>query len=204
MKFNRADIIRSQIGLVGGIASGKTTISKMFERFGFTIISLSDFIKEEIKAKNLEMMSRDVYFDTANAMRRQNGNHIIAQMAINKIVQDDPPCFLIDGIRVVEEVTLLREAFTDFFLIGINTSLEERLRRIQLRQREIDAIQIEKILKDISRESSDGAQVCQLDLVLQMCDMHINGAMALEEIRDECYKIVTSKIYKPFPRKEYK
>ena len=204
MKFNRADIIRSQIGLVGGIASGKTTISKMFERFGFTIISLSDFIKEEIKAKNLEMMSRDVYFDTANAMRRQNGNHIIAQMAINKIVQDDPPCFLIDGIRVVEEVTLLREAFTDFFLIGINTSLEERLRRIQLRQREIDAIQIEKILKDISRESSDGAQGCQLDLVLQMCDMHINGAMALEEIRDECYKIVTSKIYKPFPRKEYK
>ncbi len=182
------------IGIAGGIASGKTTVSKIFEDFGFSIISLSDFIKKEIETNGMAMNSRDIFFETANAMRKMKGNHIIAQMAVDTILREKLQCFVIEGIRVVEEVTFLRKTFNDFFLIGLETPFKKRLQRIQESRRGIDHSQKDRILKDIIRENSDGSEGCQLNLVFKMCNVHINGDLSLREIKDKCHQIVTSKL----------
>jgi adenylate kinase family enzyme len=123
-------LTRPHIGLVGGIASGKGTICDILAGIGYTIIALSDFIAEEIRAKQVTNIDRRTYFETANEMRREEGNDVLCRLAISYITRNNINPFVIDGLRTVDEVQLMRRTFDDFFLIGINVPIEKRIERV--------------------------------------------------------------------------
>ncbi|MDD5773106.1 MAG: dephospho-CoA kinase [bacterium] len=185
-------ITKKHIGIAGGIASGKSTICEIISRLNYSIISLSDFIKNEAYVKGIKISDRIDYFTIANLMREEKGNDILAKMAIEKIKRENIERFIIDGIRTTEEVILFRNKFYDFFLIGVEVSLATRLIRIKKRQREIDSNNNYNILNYIEKENSDTDNGCQLIKVMDMCDNIIDGNIPIQKISNNCFKLISS------------
>lgn len=181
----RSLISAPHLGIVGGMASGKTTVGKILEKEGYKVISLSEFIKDELKSKGILKPTREDYFKTANELRQNYSMDILARLATKKIIDEGIEKFVIDGMRNPEEIYFLREFIRDFILIGVETSTEERIRRVQTRLREIDSKDYYRIFGDISREffdpSSDG---CRLGQVMSLTYLYINGDLPVEEIEN--------------------
>jgi dephospho-CoA kinase len=185
-------LTRPHVGLVGGIASGKGTICDILAGIGYTIIALSDFVAEEIRAKQATNIDRKTYFETANEMRREKGNDVLCHLAISYITRNNINHFVIDGLRTVDEVQLMRRAFDDFFLIGINVPLEKRIERVLARRRRIDPSSTSDILLDMTREAKDVAEGCQLGDVLNICDFYVDGQLSIPDTKDLCVRLVTT------------
>ncbi len=180
----RSVFVAPHLGLIGGIASGKSTAGDIFKQHGYQVVSFSDFIKDELHSHGIMKPTRDDYFGMANQMRRDNSRDILARLAIQKVVMGGIDRFVLDGMRNSEEIDLLRKFVRDFVLIGVETDTEERIRRVQLRMRNIDHTERQRILGDIDREffdpSPDG---CRLSQVMSMADVYVNGNLTLEENR---------------------
>jgi len=180
------------LGVIGGMASGKTTISEILAARNYNVISLSAFVRAEALARGIEKPTRDDYFNVSNIMRRDYGRDILARLAIKKVIDDRIERFVLDGMRNPEEIDFFRQLIRDFVLIGVETDTEERIRRIQSRLRDIDNKDHQRILGDMDREffdpSPDG---CRLSQVLSLADFYINGNLSSEANR---IKIETLKI----------
>lgn len=178
----RSVLSSPHLGLIGGIASGKTTIGNVLNQHGYQVISFSDFIRDELTARGVTDPNRGDYFEMANAMRRTHSRDILARLAIQKVVGQGVDRFVFDGMRNPEEIDYLKRFIRDFILIGVETATEERIRRVQVRLRGIDAVDREKILGDIDREffdpSPDG---CRLSQVMSLADVFVNGNLTPEE-----------------------
>lgn len=178
----RSVLSSPHLGLIGGIASGKTTIGNVLLDHGYKVISFSDFIRDEIDARGIKNPTRDDYFEMANEMRRTNSRDILARLAIEKVVKERIDRFVFDGMRNPDEIDFLRRFVRDFILIGVETATEERIRRVQVRLRGIDPTDRQKILGDIDREffdpSPDG---CRLSQVMSLADVFVNGNLSPDE-----------------------
>lgn len=183
------------LGLIGGIASGKTTIGKILGSHGYQVISFSDFIRNELLEHGIKDPTRHDYFQMANQMRHDHSKDILARLAIQKVVMQRIDRFAFDGMRNPEEIDFIRRFVRDFILIGVETDTDERIRRVQLRLRNIDHTDRAKILGDIDREffdpSPDG---CRLGQVMSLADVHINGNLTPDENR-----IVIKNLKLPYP-----
>jgi Dephospho-CoA kinase len=71
------------IGITGNIGAGKDTFAQHLVVKGFIHISLSEFIREEVVKRGLEM-SRENLHNISNEMRKNFGADILARMAIKK------------------------------------------------------------------------------------------------------------------------
>lgn len=191
-KIGISTLKTEQVGLVGGIASGKTTIANLLEGLGFTKISLSEFIEDQLAISGVELPDRDEYFRIGIEMRQKGGKDILARLAVKRILKNNLGKFVIEGIRTAEEVTFLRETFRNLLLIGIETEMEERVSRVLRRGREIDTVDHPKLLGHIDREARDELEHgCRLDEVMKMCDTTISGELSLPETRKKCLEILT-------------
>jgi len=172
------------LGLIGGIASGKTTIGNILNKHGYQVVSFSDFIRDELNARGVMNPNREDYFEMANSMRRTHSRDILARLAIKKVVGEGMDKFVFDGMRNPDEIDFLKRFIKDFILIGVETATEERIRRVQVRLRDIDPTDRVKILGDIDREffdpSPDG---CRLSQVMSLSDVYVNGNLTPEENR---------------------
>lgn len=113
------------IGLVGPIASGKSEVAKYLKSLGFTYLSLSDRVREEVNTRGLAL-SRENLQNVGNDLRESYGGSILAQRTLELLGEGDEP-LVIDAIRNPDEVDFLREAL-DIDIIGITASTENRLR----------------------------------------------------------------------------
>lgn len=170
---------KDRIGVVGGIASGKTTVSNVLIDHGYGVISLSNFVREELIRRGITAANRNDYFEAANAMRRTHGKDILERLAVEKIARDGIRRFVIDGMRTPEGVDYLRKVFHDLLIIGVETPMEERIRRVMSRLRDIDPTSREAIQYDIAREWSDVPEGCQLGKVMEKCNVFVNGGLPI-------------------------
>lgn len=141
------------IGLCGPIGSDIHFIAKqlsnlMEEKFAYEckVIRLSDFIKEQKKILETGFSSKYDYLNAlisaGNKLREENGNSILAALAINEIAvqrelfkkqqgassfQTQRVCYIIDSIKNSDELDLFRKIYTDlFYSIGVFSNLDIR------------------------------------------------------------------------------
>ena len=171
------------IGLVGGIASGKSTLATILKESGYEVFEISDCIGEQIEAKGILEPSRSDYFDLANAFRREHGNDFWAQCVVDKIPDDPNGEFLISGIRTVDEVEYLREKFSRFMLVGVDAPMQTRIKRVHSRLRDIDPKGIKRIRENMRRELEDGFAGCQLAETLKVCDTVLDSSDTVDVLR---------------------
>lgn len=122
------------IGLTGENCAGKSTVSEYLMKKGFYYYSLSDVIREELKATG-KPITRENLIEEGNALRKKFGPGVLGTK-IAQMLQKDKN-YVIDSIRNPEEVRELKK-LGGFFLFYVNAPDEVRFDRIKSRGREED------------------------------------------------------------------
>ncbi|HEX7042934.1 MAG TPA: AAA family ATPase [Patescibacteria group bacterium] len=116
------------IGITGALGSGKSTASSFFSKNGFSDIDLSSFLEEEIHTRGISKITRKVIDDVENEWQNKYGKGILAEKAIK--VLGKGKLFVVDGIKNIEEVEVLRKE-GNFLLLAIVSEKKERIERIK-------------------------------------------------------------------------
>jgi dephospho-CoA kinase len=162
------------IGVVGLPASGKGEFSKIAAATGIPVIVMGDVIRNAVK--NAGCAPTDTNLGAmANRLRAERGMDAIARLCVPEILSQAAPIVLVDGIRGDAEVSAFRSMFPGFTLIGIDSSFETRLARIQARGRSDDFASADDLLRRDTRELGWGLGNALLD-----ADIHLdnNGTLA--------------------------
>jgi dephospho-CoA kinase len=162
------------VGVVGLPASGKGEFSKIAAAIGIPVIVMGDMIRNAVKDAGIEQTDANLGA-MANRLRAERGMDAIAHLCVPEIRCQSAPLILVDGIRGDAEVTTFRRIFPGFTLIGIDSSFETRLARIQVRGRSDDFASAVELRRRDTRELGWG-----LGNALREADIHVsnNGTLA--------------------------
>lgn len=164
------------IGLTGTNGAGKGEVATFLQKKGYAYVSLSDIIREELRARGLEA-SRDNLIACGNELREKFGADILARRAAKKIKGPT----VIDSIRNSREIEYLR-SLGDFILIAIDAPVEIRFERIKRRGRNESVVTLEEFRKKEELEKNTEENSQQLETCLKLADLTIINDGPLEEL----------------------
>lgn len=125
------------LGLTGKNGAGKSTVCQLLkEKYGYIIISLSDFIKDNLASKEIEQTRENMILE-GNRLRKEYSCDYLALKAIEMIKKcqsKNPDCnFVIDSLRNDQEIVTLKKEL-DLKLVYVKSNLEVRYQRIKDRE----------------------------------------------------------------------
>ncbi|MFN7991535.1 MAG: deaminase [Candidatus Micrarchaeia archaeon] len=170
------------IGLTGENCAGKSTVADYLMKKGFYYYSLSDVIREEVKAEG-KAVTRENLIKKGNDLRERFGPGILGARMAQKIQKDRN--YVIDSIRNPAEVEELRK-LGRFFLFRITAPPEVRFERIKSRRREEDPNTYEAFL-EIERLEMDNAEKTKQNLLgtFALSDKVIENDSGFTELHDK-------------------
>ncbi len=173
------------IGLTGYLASGKGAIAEILKEKGFSYTSLSDVVREETSARNLEQ-TRENLISIGNELRNKNGANYFAKKITDKLKNEDGGNWVIDGIRNPLEVKEL-EKLNKFYLMGVTSSQETIIERVLSRKRDGDSVTKEQIIGKLETEKGKGqpADGQQVSKCIDMSDYLIVNEGTIEELKNK-------------------
>lgn len=170
------------LGVTGGIGSGKSTVSRMFEKFGAEVID-ADEISRKVTSRNgaayveiaesfggkillpdgeinRKKLADTVFSDKSKLMLLNSITHKYIYEEINRRIEDS------FSDLIVLDVPLLFSS--DFsikcdYTIGVTAELRERIRRVKRR----DGILEEEILSRIENQISDADLREKADFIIE-------------------------------------
>src|SRR5437588_1671254 len=166
------------IGLTGRNASGKGEVARYLQKKSFYYYSLSDVIRDEIRAGGLDP-SRELLITIGNELRQKYGASVLAERILAKI--EDDKHYVIDSIRNPAEVDAFRAA-KHFKLVRVEAPAEVRFQRIISRQRESDPRTLEEFVALENREAEGDDTSQNLVKVELMADHALINDSALEKL----------------------
>ncbi len=126
------------IAICGESGAGKSTTTGILKDAGFGAYSLSGFLRDEAEAK-YGTPTREQVQDHARGMQRDHGNAYYAQQLIENTDLLDQDRAVVDGMRNLDEVALLRKAAsargTTLVLLALILDQHQRFDRVQGRGR---------------------------------------------------------------------
>jgi dephospho-CoA kinase len=163
------------IGIVGLPASGKGEFSRIAAEMGIPVVVMGDVIRAAVKEAGLSETDQNFGL-IAQQLRDQYGMGAIAIRSVPFIRATGAPVALVDGIRGDAEVSIFRQEFPDFHLIGIRSEFSTRLARLSQRGRIDDVLSSEDLRRRDEREMSWG-----LDRALDAADQTLTNDRTIEE-----------------------
>ncbi len=139
------------IGITGTIGAGKGTIVDFLTKEkGFAHYPAREFLIKEVKKRGL-VVNRDNIFIVANDLRKTNSpDYIISELLKER--QQDPRNAVIESIRTLGEIEVLRSRAENFYLFAVDADLKLRYERILNRQSVTDNVSFEKFVEDEKKE----------------------------------------------------
>jgi dCMP deaminase len=175
------------IGLTGRNAAGKGEVAKHLQTKSFYYFSLSDAIRDEIRARK-QPITRENLIQVGNELRHQFGPAILAERILQKV--EDDKNYVIDSIRNPAEVETFRGS-KHFRLIHVNAPIEVRFQRTVQRGRENDPTTFDKFKELEDREAVGEATAQNLAQVEKLADIVIDNNGSLEELRPKIDTVVS-------------
>jgi dephospho-CoA kinase len=164
------------IGLTGTNSAGKGEAAAFFMSRGYGYRSLSDVIRDRLRAEGLAE-SRDNLIRTGNALRRQGGPDILARLALEGLA---PPA-VIDSIRNPAEIAHLRTR-PGFFLLALDAPVGLRFARALVRGRIESAATLEEFSRKEDEERSSHPEAQQLDACMALADAWVVNDGTIEAL----------------------
>jgi dCMP deaminase len=176
------------LGVSGLNGAGKGELVAFLEARSFYPLSLSDVIRDELRARGLEE-SRERMIETGTAIREADGPGELAERLAAKLVPEHN--YVIDSIRHPAEVEVLRANTDRFRLIWVEADEQTRLARIRARRRDGDPTTLDELRALESRElgSSDPAAQ-QLLAVRELADSTVENDGTLEQLHESVQRII--------------
>lgn len=178
------------IGLVGPIASGKGTIADFLISKGFKYYSLSDVVRDETHARNLEMTRKNLQ-DIGNDLRENFGGAILVEKLAEEIRKQD--FVVIDGVRNPQEIVAIKNGFGGK-IVHISAYKNRRVDRYMSRAKERGEDTATKSMfhksdsRDLGKdEGSNGQQVSEC---LDLADFMIKNNSTIEDFHLACEEML--------------
>ena len=119
------------VSIVGMAGSGKSEVSLVFEKNGFTRIRFGDVTDEEVRKRGLELNEKNERY-VRELLRKELGMSAYAQLNLPRIdAALKNSDVVIDGLYSWEEYAFLKEHYgEDFFLVAVWASPKTRYSRL--------------------------------------------------------------------------
>ncbi|MBA3550926.1 AAA family ATPase [Patescibacteria group bacterium] len=138
------------IGITGTIGAGKGTVVEYLKTQGFKHFSAREFLIKEVKKRGLELVRHNIT-DVANNLRKQYfPGYIISELL--KRAEQYKGNRVIESIRTLGEIELLRQNGKNFYLFAVNADLNLRYERVVERHSITDNVSYDKFVEDEKRE----------------------------------------------------
>ena len=85
------------IGLVGTNGAGKSTVCQILKRKNFLVVSLSDYIRQELR-KEGKPQTRSNLVTAANLIKKKQGQDILARLAVINVSKVSQKSIVFDSI----------------------------------------------------------------------------------------------------------
>ena len=117
------------LGITGHPSAGKDTVADyLVKKHGFTYISTSDLVRDEIKRLNLGEPTRDLMYQVAINLRGTEGSDVLIRKAIEKTFETAR--LALGGIRAVAEAAAIKTRGGKIVVVA--TPLEVRFARARV------------------------------------------------------------------------
>ena len=140
------------IFLAGGPGSGKSYVaSKVTSGYGLRVVNSDDVFEKMLKDAGLEPSPEDIYSDKGQDIRgkaKNTSSSMMSNYIRNRLG------VVIDGTgkdfeKIKKQSEMLKDLGYDTFMIFVNTSLDVAQERNQLRPRQLDPKEVEKMWKGV-------------------------------------------------------
>lgn len=183
------------IGITGSYAAGKDTVAEYLQTKGFVHHSLSDLIRDELRARGQET-SRENLIAVGNEIRTKFGPGELAKRALQLAEKNKEDKVVITSIRNPTEVTVLK-GDPKFRMWLVDAPIALRFARLVSRERGGDIRSLEDFEKKEQEENSSDPNAQQLKKVAEMADVEIINdkdvtglQRAVDELlEEEAYKL---------------
>jgi len=176
---------RLVIGTVGMPGSGKSTVAKVAEEMGVTVVSGGDIIRKRVEEQGLPLTDKSSAMVT-NELRREHGDAAIATECINVIQEQSYTEILVDSFRTIEEVHRFRQVFRDeFYLLRIIADFETRASRLLKRERSDDIESVDELRNRDQREIEWG-----IEEVMDEADLTIENNASYGEFKNQIQSLI--------------
>jgi dephospho-CoA kinase len=163
--------------------AGKSTIVSKLKEQGYETFSLGDGVRSEAKKQNLELTGENLG-KLMLELREKNGPGAIAELLKNSIQNSTHEIIIIDGIRSIHEINVLKKT-GNLKLLAVNASPNTRFEFLSDRKRSDDPLTREKFEERDNREIGVGLQE-----IIQLADESIeNNNVTITQMVDSATKI---------------
>jgi len=167
---------RLVIGLTGSFGSGCTTLAKILSKHSFDYISLTSILNKVALSRGKDPSvlpkkdRRKLLQDIGNELRLKDQGFLIKEAL--KLVKDDGKDIVISCIKNPGEIKELKK-IPNAYIIALDTSFEERQKRILIPEYEGD---LNQFIKDNDREGDERIKHGQrLQECVDLADVLINN-----------------------------
>lgn len=178
------------IGITGTIGAGKGTIVDfLVKKKGFKHFSSRAFLLEELDKQGLEHV-RDNISAMGDKLRKEHfPGYIISELL--KQAQAYGGDAIIESIRSMGEVEVLRKSNERFYLFAIDADLKLRYERIKNRNLSTDHVSFEKFVEDENKEM-DRKEVWQMNIKACMAaaDFVFENNGSFEELQKKVEEVL--------------
>ncbi len=189
------------VGVTGFFGSGKDTMAELLVQKGFAHVSLSDMIREEVRARGGEV-TIDALTAVGNDLRREHGSAVLAQRALDHI--DHSRNWVVTSIRHPAEVEALR-ARPDFIMVFIDADPRVRFERTVTRARAGDPQTYEEFAAQEMRQMEAADSAAQsLAACRKLADRQLDNGGTIEAFREQVVEFLKRELFTHFlPRPDW-
>ncbi|MBI4054370.1 MAG: AAA family ATPase [Candidatus Doudnabacteria bacterium] len=183
------------IGLSGSFAAGKDTVARYLVKRGFVYHSLSDLLRQELKARG-KPVTRENLVEVGNEIREKFGADELARRVLEKITQTGEKNSLCVSIRNPEEVEVLKKN-SPFTLWFVDAPAQIRYKRAAKRSRTDDNFSsFSDFLKREAMENSANPYHQQLKRIAEMADAEIVNDKGIDALLKTVDELLTEREHK--------
>ena len=181
------------LGVSGLNGSGKGEVIRFLEERSFSSCSLSDEIREDLRARGLEE-TRERMIEAGRAIRAAEGPGGLAERMSARLSPDLN--WVVDSVRHPAEVDVLRARSPQFKLLWVQADEAVRLERIRARGRGGDPSSLEELRALEGRElgSADPAAQ-QLLAVRDLADLTLGNDGSLDQLKAAVHEVLADNLF---------
>tara|TARA_B100001540_G_scaffold45070_1_gene40101 strand:+ start:3345 stop:3863 length:519 start_codon:yes stop_codon:yes gene_type:complete len=163
--------------------AGKSTIVSKLKEQGYQAFNLGDGVRAEAKRRNLEPTGENLG-KLMLELREKNGPGAVAELIKEPIQNSSHEIIIIDGIRSIHEINVLKET-GNLKLLAVEASSNTRFNFLSERKRSDDPLTREKFEERDNREISVGLQE-----IIKLADESIeNNNVTIDQLVESAIKI---------------
>lgn len=167
------------IGLTGENCAGKGTVAEYLKSKGFLYRSLSDVLREELKAEGKEL-TRENLIEKGNSLRSEHGPAALAKKTVERL--EPGKDYIIDSIRNAAEAQEIK-SLPNSTLVYVCAPPETRFERMKARGRENDPQSFEEfqVLEAREMRNEDKSKQSLVEAFV-LADSKIENDGTIEEL----------------------